>query len=121
MNRILFFMIVFILGCPYIRNGSWMATFLPRAADESVSVLPDFFMSLIIVLHVLICRYEKIILGKVNYPDMFSKPLEDIVSKLLVNNPSKRLGNMKGGLADVMKHKWFVWFVRLARSDGGNT
>eukprot|EP01039_Chlorochromonas_danica_P003323 gene3323-3646_t len=54
--------------------------------------------------------YEKIILGKVSYPDMFSKPLEDIVSKLLVNNPSKRLGNMKGGLADVMKHKWFGSF-----------
>jgi serine/threonine protein kinase len=54
--------------------------------------------------------YEKIILGKVNYPDTFSKPLEDIVSKFLVTNPSKRLGNMKGGLADVTKHKWFGSF-----------
>lgn len=56
------------------------------------------------------CRYEKIIMGKVNYPDTFSKPLEDIVSRFLVTNPSKRLGNMKGGLADVTKHKWFGSF-----------
>ncbi len=52
-------------------------------------------------------RYEKIISGKVNYPESFSKPLEDLISKLLTKNPSKRLGNMKGGLADVTKHRWF--------------
>lgn len=44
------------------------------------------------------------------YPDTFSKPLEDIISKFLVTNPSKRLGNMRGGLADVIKHKWFGSF-----------
>jgi hypothetical protein len=49
-------------------------------------------------------------LGKVNYPDSFSKPLEDIISKFLVTNPSKRLGNMKGGIADITKHKWFGSF-----------
>lgn len=54
--------------------------------------------------------YEKIISGKVNYPDSFSKPLEDLVGKLLAKNPSKRLGNMKGGIADVTKHKWFGSF-----------
>ncbi len=54
--------------------------------------------------------YEKIILGKVNYPDRFSKALEDIIAKFLVNNPSKRLGNMKGGVKDIIKHKWFGSF-----------
>jgi serine/threonine protein kinase len=54
--------------------------------------------------------YEKIILGKIDYPSTFSKALEDIISKLLVNNPSKRLGNMKGGIADIIKHKWFGSF-----------
>ena len=32
------------------------------------------------------------------------------MSKLLTKNPSKRLGNMKGGIADVMKHKWYGSF-----------
>lgn len=54
--------------------------------------------------------YEKIILGKVDYPSNFSKGLEDIIAKLLVTNPSKRLGNMKGGVADITKHKWFGSF-----------
>lgn len=54
--------------------------------------------------------YEKIISGKVNYPETFSHTLEDIISKLLTKNPSKRLGNMKGGIADVMKHKWYGSF-----------
>lgn len=54
--------------------------------------------------------YEKIITGKVNYPESFSKNLEDIIAKFLVNNPSKRLGNMKGAVADIIKHKWFGSF-----------
>lgn len=54
--------------------------------------------------------YEKIILGKVDFPPSFSKALEDIVAKFLVTNPSKRLGNMKGGIADIFKHKWFGSF-----------
>lgn len=54
--------------------------------------------------------YEKIIMGKVDYPATFSKALEDIVSKFLVKNPSKRLGNVKGGISDITKHKWFGSF-----------
>ena len=33
--------------------------------------------------------------------------MEDIIAKLCTKNPSKRLGNMKGGIADLVKHKWF--------------
>lgn len=51
--------------------------------------------------------YAKIISGKISYPDTFSNPLEDIIAKLCTKNPSKRLGNMKGGIADLVKHKWF--------------
>lgn len=54
--------------------------------------------------------YEKIILGKISFPHSCSKAFEDIVSKLLVTNPSKRLGNMKGAGADIIKHKWFGSF-----------
>lgn len=54
-----------------------------------------------------------------DYPSSFSKALEDIITKFLVTNPSKRLGNMKGGFADVFKHKWygsFDWQALLAGS-----
>lgn len=54
--------------------------------------------------------YEKIILGKVDFPASFSKPLEDIIAKFLVTNPSKRLGNMKGSINDIFKHKWYGSF-----------
>jgi hypothetical protein len=36
--------------------------------------------------------------------------MEDIIAKLCTKNPSKRLGNMKGGIADLIKHKWFGSF-----------
>jgi serine/threonine protein kinase len=52
-------------------------------------------------------RYAKIISGKISYPDTFSTSMEDIIAKLCTKNPSKRLGNMKGGIADLIKHKWF--------------
>jgi serine/threonine protein kinase len=55
-------------------------------------------------------RYAKIISGKINYPDNFSPTLEDVIAKLCTKNPSKRLGNMKGGIADLIKHKWFGAF-----------
>lgn len=54
--------------------------------------------------------YEKVITGKINYPESFSKAFEELISKFLVKNPSKRLGNMKGGVADIIKHKWFGSF-----------
>lgn len=40
------------------------------------------------------------------------------MSKFLVTNPSKRLGNMKGALGDVMKHKWFGSFDWHGLSSG---
>jgi serine/threonine protein kinase len=54
--------------------------------------------------------YAKIISGKISYPDNFSNSMEDIIAKLCTKNPSKRLGNMKGGIADLVKHKWFGSF-----------
>ena len=52
-------------------------------------------------------RYEKIIKGKYTTPDNLSNCIEDLLSKILVTNPSKRLGNLKGGVTDIIKHKWF--------------
>jgi protein kinase A len=40
----------------------------------------------------------------------FSANLMDIIEQLLQKNPSKRIGNAKGGVADICKHKWFGAF-----------
>ena len=34
----------------------------------------------------------------------------DMLQQLLQKNPSKRLGNAKGGVTDICKHKWFGAF-----------
>ena len=63
--------------------------------------------------------YTKIVSGKINYPDSFSAVSEDLVSKLCSKVPSKRLGNMKGGIMDVKKHKFFGpfnWMVSRAEA-----
>ena len=50
--------------------------------------------------------------GKITFPDgtLFSNHAKDLIEKLLVRNPSKRLGNMKGKISDICKHKWFASF-----------
>lgn len=99
-----------------LRNGARLAAILPRRPDESVSSLKPF---LTLQLASLTCRYTtllptcsyaKIISGKISYPDTFSTSMEDLIAKLCTKNPSKRLGNMKGGIADLIKHKWFGSF-----------
>lgn len=54
--------------------------------------------------------YEQIMSGQVSFPTFFSRQLMDLSSKLLQRNPAKRLGNMKGGVVDIMKHRWFGSF-----------
>lgn len=50
--------------------------------------------------------YEKILSGKVDWPRM--DPIaKDLVKKLLVQDRTKRLGNMKNGADDVKRHRWF--------------
>ena len=54
--------------------------------------------------------YEKIVACAVSYPVYITRHLSDLVSKLLQTQPGKRLGNLKGGIGDIMKHKWFGSF-----------
>lgn len=51
--------------------------------------------------------YEKILAGRIAWPQSFDPNAKDFVKKLLTNDRSKRLGNLKGGAEDVRKHKWF--------------
>jgi len=51
--------------------------------------------------------YQKILLGRVDYPRHFDANAKELIRRLLMPDRSKRLGNLKGGADDVRKHKWF--------------
>lgn len=48
---------------------------------------------------------EKVLHKEVKFPHHFSKNLRDIVSKLLIKDPKKRLGS-NGGINKIKEHKW---------------
>ena len=52
--------------------------------------------------------YEKIAAGKVSFPSAFTSDLKDLVRNLLQVDLTKRLGNLKGGVNDILNHKWFA-------------
>lgn len=51
--------------------------------------------------------YEKILAGKIEWPRQLDPVAKDLVKKLLVQDRTKRLGNMKNGAEDVKRHRWF--------------
>eukprot|EP00732_Lithocolla_globosa_P002247 Lithocolla_globosa_v1_NODE_1420_length_2590_cov_13.949112.p1 type:complete len:350 gc:universal NODE_1420_length_2590_cov_13.949112:2421-1372(-) len=51
--------------------------------------------------------YEKIVAGKVRYPNFMKPAAKDLISHLLQADLSKRYGNLKNGADDIKKHKWF--------------
>ncbi|XP_040572393.1 cAMP-dependent protein kinase catalytic subunit 3 [Lepeophtheirus salmonis] len=51
--------------------------------------------------------YEKILGGKIDWPRQMEPVTKDLIKKLLVQDRTKRLGNMKNGAEDVKKHRWF--------------
>jgi len=53
------------------------------------------------------CIYEKILAGKLEWPQHVETTAKDLIKKLLVQDRTKRLGNMKAGAEDVKKHRWF--------------
>jgi len=51
--------------------------------------------------------YEKILAGKFEWPRHVDGVAKDLIKKLLVQDRTKRLGNMKNGTEDVKRHRWF--------------
>jgi serine/threonine protein kinase len=51
--------------------------------------------------------YEKILGGRITFPSHFDPNAKDLIRKLLAADRTRRLGNLKGGAADVKNHKWF--------------
>eukprot|EP01097_Dermamoeba_algensis_P000010 TRINITY_DN1003_c0_g2_i1.p1 TRINITY_DN1003_c0_g2~~TRINITY_DN1003_c0_g2_i1.p1 ORF type:complete len:702 (+),score=214.46 TRINITY_DN1003_c0_g2_i1:95-2200(+) len=50
--------------------------------------------------------YEKILSGRIHFPSFFDAVTKDLIKRFL-QPESARLGNLKGGAADVKSHKWF--------------
>ncbi|WPH02969.1 cAMP-dependent protein kinase type [Acrodontium crateriforme] len=63
--------------------------------------------------------YENILKGRVKYPPYIHPDAQDLLSKLITADLTKRLGNLHGGSKDVMQHQWFaeVTWERLAKKD----
>ncbi|KAH9827672.1 cAMP-dependent protein kinase type 2 [Teratosphaeria destructans] len=63
--------------------------------------------------------YENILKGRVKYPPYIHPDAQDLLSKLITADLTKRLGNLHGGSKDVMQHAWFaeVTWERLAKKD----
>ncbi|XP_022340993.1 cAMP-dependent protein kinase catalytic subunit PRKX-like [Crassostrea virginica] len=55
--------------------------------------------------------YEKIIEGRLEWPKHIDPVAKDLIKKLLVQDRTRRLGNMKNGAEDVKKHKWFKGLI----------
>jgi len=51
--------------------------------------------------------YEKILSGKMTFPAHFDAAAKDLIRKLLTADRTRRLGNLKNGVEDIKKHKWF--------------
>jgi len=56
--------------------------------------------------------YEKILSGiqGVRFSSKVKKPAEHLIRSLCKLEPRERLGNMKGGVQDIRKHRWFQGF-----------
>jgi len=50
--------------------------------------------------------YQKILKGKIKFPSSFPSNAKSLVKHLLVQDLSKRYGNLKGGVNDIKNH-WF--------------
>lgn len=51
--------------------------------------------------------YEKILAGRIEWPKHMDPVAKDLIKKLLVQDRTRRLGNMKNGAEDLKRHRWF--------------
>eukprot|EP01013_Petalomonas_cantuscygni_P007014 TRINITY_DN184_c0_g1_i1.p1 TRINITY_DN184_c0_g1~~TRINITY_DN184_c0_g1_i1.p1 ORF type:complete len:342 (-),score=73.22 TRINITY_DN184_c0_g1_i1:834-1859(-) len=62
--------------------------------------------------------YEKILEGRLAFPRWVDSRAKDLVKGLLTTDATRRVGNLRRGVQDVKKHKWFSgvdWDLLLAR------
>ncbi|XP_036383101.1 cGMP-dependent protein kinase 2 [Megalops cyprinoides] len=49
-------------------------------------------------------------IDKMEFPKKISRRPEDLIRRLCKQNPTERLGNLKNGITDIKKHRWFNGF-----------
>eukprot|EP01022_Parablepharisma_sp_SALTPOND_P019716 TRINITY_DN340_c1_g1_i1.p2 TRINITY_DN340_c1_g1~~TRINITY_DN340_c1_g1_i1.p2 ORF type:complete len:288 (+),score=17.28 TRINITY_DN340_c1_g1_i1:3288-4151(+) len=54
--------------------------------------------------------YEKILSGKLSFPESFNRDAKSLIKRLLQSDLSKRLGNLRNGVQDIKQHKFFKGF-----------
>ena len=61
------------------------------------------------------CIYEKILAGKLEWPQHMEQTAKDLIKRLLVHDRTKRLGNMKAGAEDIKKHRsrYRIWPILI--------
>jgi len=55
--------------------------------------------------------YQKILAGRLEWPQHFDAHAKDLVARLLEADRTKRFGCLKDGAQDVKKHKWFSKYI----------
>ncbi|KAK6112191.1 Protein kinase domain family protein [Brugia pahangi] len=56
--------------------------------------------------------YAEIMTDRIHFPRSMDSFTKDLIKRLLQLDPTKRLGNLKGGVDDIKIHKWFddiIW------------
>jgi cGMP-dependent protein kinase len=53
---------------------------------------------------------KKVLKGLVDFPDTITGPMKDLIKALLTKDRTRRLGVLKGGTEDVMKHRFYWGF-----------
>jgi len=63
--------------------------------------------------------YSKILAGKIEYPKLFSSEVKDLISNLLEQDRSKRLGNRSGGAQEIKDHPWLkdIDWAKMSRRE----
>lgn len=62
--------------------------------------------------------YEKILAGRLVFPEQIDPVSRDLISSLLTSDRSRRLGNLRGGASDVKNHPWFYGVDWTALQEG---
>ncbi len=62
--------------------------------------------------------YQKIVKGRIYWPNELDLGSKDFIKAFLNHDRSQRLGNLKGGAEDVLRHPWFEGVDWVALENG---
>ena len=51
--------------------------------------------------------FKKTLKERISFPKNFDPDAKDLIEKLCCHDPSNRLGNLTGGITDVLQHQFF--------------